>query len=363
MTIIKDVPVKYVAAITGGGTAAIGNILKRGGASAWFLEGIVPYAKESLVKFLGKEPEKFVSERTANQMALKAYMRAIELGAKPEEAAGLGCTAVLGRIENERAGREHRAYISVQTHDRVHLFVEQIPHWIDVQGREYQEDYIAEKIQQIMLTDDISLCSPTKDTFDQFGLTQLLLSKKREATTFDRSARFLPYVHIDSPFVVYSGSFDPFHEGHAAVIQKLAEKTRKPVYLELSVRNVDKPDVDLNGLADRMASIYIGMMKHNLKSIAGVILTNMPKFFDKLSLLGPKASFVVGSDTASRMVDNKYGNVESLFDLIEVYGTEIFVCERPGYSFVAPKQYEQRFTFLPGTGLQISSTELRNQQA
>lgn len=362
MTIINGVRAKYVTAITGGGTAAVSNILSQGGASSWFLEGLIPYSKEALTSFLGSEPEKCVSERAANQMALKAYMRAISLGTDYKEAAGLGCTAVLGKVENERAGREHFACVSVQLYNALYHFHLNIPRSIDLFGRESQEHYIANKIKRIIMTDNIESCTPDKTNTDNYGLLSLLLSNKRLANSFDLwNGQYipLPYICKNEPFVVYSGSFDPFHEGHAVVINKLGQKTGKPVWLEVSIRNVDKPDIDLAGLDDRMNSIHRGVRLHNLKQVEGVILTNTPKFYDKLSLLGPNASFVVGSDTASRMVDRKYGKVEELFDLVEVYGTNIYVCNRPGYDFVAPKQYKERFIFLEGQGISISSTEKR----
>ena len=350
MTIINGVRAKYVTAITGGGTAAVSNILSRGGASSWFLESLIPYCKESLVGFLGgKEPEKFVSEHTANQMALKCYLRALELGAKPEEAAGLGATAVLGKIENERAGRQHHAYVSVQLNDSLRCFHVEFPPWTI--SRREQEDWIASYIQMVLTTDNIDIFTPYKIVRDTFGAMELISSKKRLSHTIDlRDGTWLPFVSPPDKVVVYSGSFNPFHEGHAEVIKKLVAATDKRVWLEISVTNVDKMPVDLLSLKDRIKSINDGIKQYGLgKDVIALALTNTPKFYDKLSLFGPDASFVVGSDT-----------VEELFDLIEVYGTKVYVCHRPGYDFVAPQQYENRFTFLPGTGLQISSTELRN---
>ena len=137
---------KVVLTITGGGTGAIGNILSKGGASSWFVEGNVPYSKESLVKFLGAEPEKFVSKEAANQMALRSYLRAIELGFSKEEAIGIGSTAVLGKVVDERVGRQHSCYLSVQNHKGLYS------HFLPIKGnnREEEEWHLSNEIEQIV---------------------------------------------------------------------------------------------------------------------------------------------------------------------------------------------------------------------
>lgn len=355
MTIINGVRAKYVTAITGGGTAAISNILSRGGASSWFVEGLTPYSKEALTSFLGREPEKFVSADTANQMALKSYLRAIELGVKPEEAAGLGATAVLGKIENEREGRKHQAYISVQLCDGVHYHHIEVPN--SLLDRKEQECFLAKKIEEIIETDDILRTNPLSSIRDRSKTyIDLLLSKKRLAKFYTIDGTITKRDLIEDDSLIYSGSFNPFHEGHAQVIKSSGKK----VFLEISITNVDKPPIDITSLFNRIMSIRWDIERyHILDQVTGIILTNTPKFFDKLWVLGPKANFLVGTDTAKRMLDPKYGNVEDLFELIETYGSKIFVCNRPGYDLHIPKDYENRFEFLPGTGLNISSTELR----
>lgn len=366
MTIIKDVPVKYVAAITGGGTAAIGNILKRGGASAWFLEGIVPYAKESLVDFLGTEPEKFVSEDTANQMALKSYLRAIKLGAKPSEAGGLGATAVLGKPSGEREGRKHFAHVSVQLAKSLSTYTILIDKFNG--NRIDEEEFLSRKIDEILV--DKSFLAPNRFMTDKYDYNHLLLSNTRDFVMFNTDnipllTNKTREVVFKKKWVVYSGSFNPFHDGHAEVIKQANINDVDGVLLELSIRNVDKPEVTLLSLYDRINSIHHGLRKHNLLSkVKGILITNTPKFKDKLWMLGPNVHFLVGSDTASRIVNEKYGNPHEVLDIAETYGTKFFVVNRPGYNFVVPKKYDTgHFVFTGSSGLDISSTAIRNQQA
>src|SRR5690606_16064621 len=108
---------KLVLAITGGGTEAIGNLLKVGGASSYFIEAHVPYGMKSLDKFLGFKPEKYCSPETARHMAVESYKRAIAHGAKAEEAVGIGATCSLVKPSGERAGREHLIYVSGFQHN------------------------------------------------------------------------------------------------------------------------------------------------------------------------------------------------------------------------------------------------------
>lgn len=360
-TVPSAAPAKFVATITGGGTAAISNILKRGGASSWFLEGNIPYAKESLVEFLGAEPEKYVSEETANQLALKSYLRAIKLGASPREAGGLGATAVLGKPAGEREGRKHFAYVSVQRRSGLTSYR------FDIEGfntRTKEEDYLANKIDEIMTGEPFKTGSVAiKSVADHIGYTNLLLNDKRDFTLLTTDGLLLKGSTLGTRKVaVYSGSFNPFHDGHAEVIKKAIGKYDR-IWLEISIKNVDKPEINLISLDDRILSITHGLTKHDLHDkVAGIILSNTPKFKDKLWQLGPNVDFLVGSDTAKRIVDTKYGDPQELIDISETYGTRFIVVRRPGHEFVIPKKYDTGvFEFVGGTGLNISSTELRKE--
>jgi nicotinamide mononucleotide (NMN) deamidase PncC len=69
-------PHQFVIAITGGGTSAISELLAIPGASNTLLESMVPYSQESLKQYLGFDPLQAVSQNTARQMAMRAYLRA-----------------------------------------------------------------------------------------------------------------------------------------------------------------------------------------------------------------------------------------------------------------------------------------------
>ena len=67
---IHAAPGQMVLAVTGGGSAAISDLLAVPGGSKTLLEAIVPYSAESLLEFLRSMPEQFCSARTARMMAM-----------------------------------------------------------------------------------------------------------------------------------------------------------------------------------------------------------------------------------------------------------------------------------------------------
>lgn len=94
---------------------------------------------------------------------------------------------------------------------------------------------------------------------------------------------------------VLPGAFNPVHDGHRRLRAAAVEFLGCPVLFELSIRNVDKPPLDAIEVHERMLRI----------ADSPVLLTNAPLFADKARLF-PGAWFVVGFDTAERILDPKY---------------------------------------------------------
>ena len=95
---------------------------------------------------------------------------------------------------------------------------------------------------------------------------------------------------------VLPGSFNPLHDGHVRLAQAAEAMTGTPVAFELSVVNVDKPALASDEVRKRVAQ-FAGR--------APVELTRAPTFLEK-SRLFPGATFVVGVDTAERLVAPRY---------------------------------------------------------
>ena len=98
------------------------------------------------------------------------------------------------------------------------------------------------------------------------------------------------------PLVLLPGSFNPLHSGHVLLARVAEEHKQIPLAFELSVTNVDKPP-----LAGET-------VRHRLTQFAWrspVELTRAPTFLEK-SRVFPGTTFVIGADTAERLVAPKY---------------------------------------------------------
>ncbi len=82
---LRETPWRCVFSISGGGSAFLSDYLSLPGASASFLEGLIPYSPEATNAFLGFRPENYSSERTARLLASAALRRARTLAAAEEE--------------------------------------------------------------------------------------------------------------------------------------------------------------------------------------------------------------------------------------------------------------------------------------
>src|SRR5262245_61634647 len=94
------------------------------------------------------------------------------------------------------------------------------------------------------------------------------------------------------PMALLSGAFHPLHEGHLALAAAAQGLTKMPVAFELSAVNVDKPELSPSE-ARRRAAQFAGRFP--------IWLTRAALFADKGALF-PGATFVVGADTAARLV-------------------------------------------------------------
>lgn len=106
--IINNPHVKISMILTGGGSLAISELLKHGGASKVFIGACVPYNTEVLIDGLGYTPDKFVSKKVAIDLAHKMKIPLSIEG----NLLTISCTASLRKNSQEREGRVHEAYIA-----------------------------------------------------------------------------------------------------------------------------------------------------------------------------------------------------------------------------------------------------------
>jgi hypothetical protein len=98
--------------------------------------------------------------------------------------------------------------------------------------------------------------------------------------------------------VLLPGSFNPIHAGHVTLLAAAAAACGgAPAAFELSVRNADKPPLPRSEVERRAAQLQ--------PTDPPLVLTDAPLFVDKARLM-PGTVFVVGVDTAARIVMPKY---------------------------------------------------------
>lgn len=96
--------------------------------------------------------------------------------------------------------------------------------------------------------------------------------------------------------VVLAGSFNPLHRGHLRLLDVASRISGRHGVFEISIANVDKPELAREELERRL---------EQFRGVADVAVTRAALFSDKASLLRG-AWFVLGYDTAARLVDDRY---------------------------------------------------------
>src|SRR5260221_12823567 len=98
-------------AITGGGSGAIGELLRVPGGSRLLIEAQIPYDERALAAFLGFAPAQACNSDTAIAMAQSARARAARMAPAGTDLVGLGATAALVSDRPRRGGeRFHIAF-------------------------------------------------------------------------------------------------------------------------------------------------------------------------------------------------------------------------------------------------------------
>ena len=129
------------------------------------------------------------------------------------------------------------------------------------------------------------------DTLDRFLLNGAILHVAADGQMLSPSTGRCPPVRVLLP-----GSFNPLHRGHWELAQVAEQMIGKPAAFELSVVNVDKPNLPHEEIRRRLSQF-------NWQ--ASVWLTHAAKFVQKAEYF-PGAMFVVGADTALRIVSPRY---------------------------------------------------------
>ena len=315
---IHDSPPQAVLAVAGAGSEAVAWLLGVAGASRTLLEVVVPYGSRSMINLIGHEPPQYVSIETATDMARAAYNRALLMRESPVPVLGLGCTAT---IATDRAKRgEHRCCIATWTEtgsatyslrfDKGHrdrAGEEEVVSWLLLQALSNASGLDEEVDLGLVPEDD--LVTRTKDHPDPLSR---LLSGEVSSVLVESDGHMSVDAVVEGALL--PGSFSPFHDGHRELARISGEMLGTEVCFEISVVNVDKPPLAKEEVERRLGQ-FLGQGK--------VVLTRAETFRKKANLY-PGITFVIGWDTAVRLVAARYyggENSSMLTALAEMWAT------------------------------------------
>jgi hypothetical protein len=292
-------PWQCALAVTGGGAGAAAWLLSVPGGSRTVLEVQVPYAEQALIEYLGHRPQHFCSAATGKALATRAYERAGWL-APGMPVVGVGCTASLATDRPKRG--DHRVHFAVRSAAALTTYALILTKGArDREGEEALLDLmllntlaeafgVSERLPLALLPGEEVRVDfrPATDALERF------LHGELSALAVEMDGRFNP--QAPPPRLLLPGAFNPVHSGHWGMAEAAARLTGLTAAFELSVVNVDKPPLTPEEIRRRLQSFIWR---------APVWLTRAPTFVEKAALF-PGAAFIVGADTAIRIVAPRY---------------------------------------------------------
>ena len=369
--LIHKTPYKIVMATAGAGTQALSDLIAVEGASNTLIEARVPYSKDAFVDFVGGNLKKFVSPKAARLLAGGAFYRAQQLANQypnSENLIGLACSASIATNRPKRG--DHHAWIVTWQRNQivqVHITLEK-----GKRSRSQEEALISKIIINLLakacgLSNQIPLNLTKQDSMQ-------VRTRSHALAVDDFLAGKSKFVQIHAhgkaktsnidPKILLPGSFNPLHQGHIELAAAASRFLGSPVTFEISALNVDKPPLSCEVLLSRIAQ---------LAGHYSVIITGEPTFLGKARLF-PEAVFVIGFDTAERVLMPKYyqnseAKMQAALVELQTLGCRFLVAGRKGKDGVysrpenlkPPVEFADLFISIPD-GLfrrDISSTELR----
>ncbi len=354
--------------LTGGGSRVASDLLTVPGASSTLLDVAIPYSAASLTDYLGQAPDQYCSRKTSLQMATVAWQKALRFSDASAHCLGVACTASLASSKPKRG--EHRIWIATESaaSSRVLSLTLRKGH-----RPRLDEETLAAELLLYAINDACGLTPPPlpKLSVDEtvsieFETVDPVIAQLRSGN--HAVAWALPDGTVSAtisqpPRGLLPGSFNPIHIGHHKLRSAAEELIGGPVHFELSLVNAEKPPLN---------SFEIEQRRHQFDDVP-LALSAAPLFVDKARLF-PGTTFVIGYDTAVRVLDPRFydGNQQEMRTSLEAVGSlgcSFLVAGRLtdcGFQSISdlpvPPEFQDLFQAIPEDRFRedVSSSGIRN---
>lgn len=250
---IKNSGKRISIVATGGGSRFLYEFTKDGGASKVLVNFDFPYSCEEVSKYIesGNEKIKYNSEKTARRLAVASYY-------KHKCDFAIGITASL-YVEGQREGRENCAYMAIYNEEIVYVKK------IFLNGSRYNQEFAL------------------SDYIIEF-IYQFLQGNIRGESNKQNPNWWKLICRND---LIYSGSFNPAHEGHRTIIDFCHSILDfDNLWIDICRNNFKKPKIDGIEVMQR-ADQFPNEFK---------CYTESPTLLGKAKEIGKPITFVIGQD-------------------------------------------------------------------